>query len=70
MSARLLDGAIIFAVGFAAGLWVGFKLWRETLRQFPARAALVAALTKAERITGVCIKILNEIARSPQLYYM
>ncbi|HVH75747.1 MAG TPA: hypothetical protein VM755_12610 [Stellaceae bacterium] len=35
MSARFLDGAIIFAVGFAAGLWVGFKLWRETYVNFP-----------------------------------
>ena len=35
MSERLLDALIIFAVGFAAGLWVGFKLWRETYVNFP-----------------------------------
>ena len=28
--ARLLMTALIFLIGFGAGLWVGFKLWRET----------------------------------------
>lgn len=38
IEANLLWAGLVFAAGFGFGLWVGFKLWRETyVRGIPRR---------------------------------